>query len=202
MALATSLSSSSLFLGTRAPLPRRLAAGVRVGGRPGRRGFTVAMAAGFHALKAKDIDGKEVDFEQRFKGKVVLVTNVASQCGFTNSNYTELVELHKKYADKGLEIVAFPCNQFGGQEPGSGEDIKKFASKYGAQFLLMDKVDVNGPKTSEVYKYLKGACETCSGDVRWNFAAKFIIDKDGNVVERNKDSPKLSESKIAQLLQA
>lgn len=119
----------------------------------------------------------------------------------TRTNYRELTALHEKYNDQGLEIVAFPCNQFGGQEPGTNAEIKKFAQgNFNAQFLMMDKIDVNGPNTDPVWQYLKGACASCDGDVRWNFAAKFLVDKAGTVLERGGDSPAAYESKIAELL--
>jgi glutathione peroxidase len=103
---------------------------------------------------AKDIDGKEVNFKE-FAGKAVLVVNVASACGFTRQNYVGLQALYQKYRDHGLEIVAFPSNQFGGQEPGDEAQIKQFAqSKYGVTFRMMSKVDVNGPKTHPVYQYV------------------------------------------------
>lgn len=108
--------------------------------------------------------------------------------------------MHNKYHDKGLEIVAFPCNQFGRQEPGTNAEIKAFAGKFGAGFLMMDKIDVNGDQTSPVFQFLKGACASCAGDVKWNFAAKFIVDKSGNVVERNGDNPAKSEAQIQSLL--
>lgn len=78
---------------------------------------------------------------------------------------------------QGLEIVAFPCNQFGRQEPGSNAEIAEFVAGYGAEFLMMDKVDVNGADASPVWSYLKGACDTCGDDVGWNFGAKFVVDK-------------------------
>lgn len=161
----------------------------------------MSCAANFHQLSAKTLDGKDVSFD-KFKDKVVLVTNVACFCGYTSGNYKELVDLHSKYNSQGLEIVAFPCNQFGAQEPGSPAEIQKFVTDKGVKFNMMEKIDVNGPKTHPVYQYLKGACSNCSGDVRWNFAAKFIIDKKGNVVERNGDNPLASEAKIKQLLAA
>eukprot|EP00878_Enallax_costatus_P003376 GHUV01003585.1.p1 GENE.GHUV01003585.1~~GHUV01003585.1.p1 ORF type:complete len:193 (+),score=40.64 GHUV01003585.1:133-711(+) len=171
--------------------------------RPVRsRSSTRVMASTFHTFSAKTLDGKDVSFDQ-YKGKVVLVTNVACYCGLTNGNYKELVQLHDKYHDKGLEIMAWPCNQFGAQEPGAPDQIKQFVQqKFGANFTFMEKVDVNGPTTHPVWKYLKSACSTCDGDVPWNFKAKFIIDKEGNVVERNGDNPLASEGKIQQLLAA
>lgn len=157
--------------------------------------------ASFYDMSAKDLEGNTVNFGD-FKGKVCIVTNVACNCGYTNSNYKELVALHNKYRDQGLEVLAFPCNQFGAQEPGSPAQIKDFVSKYGVSFKMMEKVDVNGPKTHPVWAYLKSACDTCGGDVTWNFKAKFIVDKNGNVVQRNGNPPAASETLIQQLLAA
>eukprot|EP00252_Welwitschia_mirabilis_P023202 TRINITY_DN6514_c0_g1_i1.p1 TRINITY_DN6514_c0_g1~~TRINITY_DN6514_c0_g1_i1.p1 ORF type:complete len:234 (-),score=29.11 TRINITY_DN6514_c0_g1_i1:278-979(-) len=127
----------------------------------------------------KDIKGKDVKLDA-FKGKVLLILNVASQCGFTNSNYTELNVLYGRYRDKGLEILAFPCNQFGGQEPGTNEQIEQFAcTRYKAEFPLFDKVDVNGDSAIPLYKFLKSSKGGLFGDdVKWNFT-KFLVDKDG-----------------------
>mmetsp|Transcript_4398 Transcript_4398/g.5918 ORF Transcript_4398/g.5918 Transcript_4398/m.5918 type:complete len:97 (+) Transcript_4398:203-493(+) len=96
--------------------------------------------------------------------------------------------------------MAFPCNQFGRQEPGTPEEIKAFASSKGVQFLVMEKIEVNGPSTHPVWQYLKSACGSCGGDVSWNFAAKFIVDKNGSVVERNSESPAKSLPKLHSLL--
>jgi len=111
-----------------------------------------------------------------------------------------LVALDEKYGAQGLAIVAFPSLQFGGQEFGTSEEIAKFAEGKGAKFQMMSTVDVNGAKASPVWSYLKGACDTCGGDVKWNFSAKFLVDKAGNVVERNGDNPAKSEAKIQDLL--
>lgn len=113
---------------------------------------------------AKSIDGEEVSFE-KYAGKVVLVVNVASACGFTQANYLGLQALYEKYRQYGLEILAFPSNQFGGQEPGSEAQIKEFArSKYGTTFPMFSKVDVNGPNTHPVYQYaLADARSACTG---------------------------------------
>lgn len=137
-----------------------------------------------HDFIVKDIDGKEVSLS-KFKGKALLVVNVASQCGLTSSNYTELTQLYNKYKAKGLEILAFPCNQFGMQEPGSNNQIKQFAcTRFKAEFPIFDKVDVNGPFTAPVYQFLKSSSGGFLGDiVKWNFE-KFLVNKDGKVVER------------------
>ncbi|KAL6606773.1 hypothetical protein ACP70R_042426 [Stipagrostis hirtigluma subsp. patula] len=134
--------------------------------------------------KEKDIDGKDVPLS-KFKGKALLIVNVASQCGLTTSNYTELSHLYEKYKTQGFEILAFPCNQFGAQEPGSNPQIKQFAcTRFKAEFPIFDKVDVNGPNTAPIYKFLKSSAGGFLGDlVKWNFE-KFLVDKNGKVVER------------------
>ncbi|CAI8586525.1 unnamed protein product [Vicia faba] len=131
-----------------------------------------------------DIDKKDVSLS-KFKGKVLLIVNVASRCGLTSSNYTELSHLYENFKDRGLEVLAFPCNQFGMQEPGSNEEIKQFAcTKFKAEFPIFDKVDVNGPFTAPVYQFLKSSSGGFFGDlVKWNFE-KFLVDKNGKVVER------------------
>mmetsp|Transcript_25232 Transcript_25232/g.60714 ORF Transcript_25232/g.60714 Transcript_25232/m.60714 type:complete len:120 (-) Transcript_25232:764-1123(-) len=98
----------------------------------------------------------------------------------TDNNYKQLVTLYNQYKSEGLEILAFPSNQFGSQEPGTPAEIRKFVDGYSVEFPMMEKIDVNGPNTDPVYKFLKGD----SGDIVWNFATKFIIDKDGKTLRR------------------
>jgi glutathione peroxidase len=138
----------------------------------------------FYELSAKRIDGKEESLET-YKGKVVLVVNVASKCGFT-PQYAGLEELWQKYHDKGLVILGFPCNQFGAQEPGSEAEIGQFCSlTYSVTFPMFAKVDVNGENTHPVYKFLKKGAPGMLGSeiVKWNFT-KFLVDKNGQVVGR------------------
>ncbi|XP_006357081.1 probable phospholipid hydroperoxide glutathione peroxidase [Solanum tuberosum] len=152
----------------------------------------------------KDIDDKDVPLST-FKGKVLLIVNVASRCGLTTSNYTELSRVYEKYKNQGLEILAFPCNQFGAQEPGSNPEIKQFAcTRFKAEFPIFDKVDVNGPNTAPVYQFLKSSAGGFLGDlVKWNFE-KFLVDKNGKVVERYPPttSPLQIEKDIQKLLAA
>ncbi|MEM1366547.1 MAG: glutathione peroxidase [Cyanobacteria bacterium P01_H01_bin.15] len=113
------------------------------------------------------------------ENKVILFVNVASACGLT-PQYSGLVELDKKYSDRGFKVVGVPCNQFGKQEPGSPEEIKEFtASKYNVEFTLLEKQDVNGPNRSPLYTYLVKDGE----DIEWNFG-KFVVSRDGEVLER------------------
>jgi len=130
----------------------------------------------------KDIDGKSVNLSD-YKGKVLLIVNVASYCGYTKQ-YAGLEKIYKDYKDKGFEILAFPCNQFGEQEPGTNEEIKNFcSSKFDVSFKLFDKVDVNGKNQSPLYSILTNNEITVKSEIKWNFE-KFLIDKEGNVVAR------------------
>nr|UCR61000.1 peroxidase [Aphelinus asychis] len=145
----------------------------------------------------KSIKGEDVPME-KYKGHVLLIVNVASKCGLTATNYKELNELHDKYAEsKGLRILAFPCNQFNGQEPGGPEEICSFAERKSVKFDLFEKIDVNGDDTHPLWKYLKKEKGGTLGSfIKWNFT-KFIVDKEGKVVERhgpNVDPSKLSEN--------
>jgi glutathione peroxidase len=132
----------------------------------------------------KTLSGKDTKLAD-LKGKALLVVNVASKCGLT-PQYTALEALQKKYADKGFTVVGFPCNQFGGQEPGTAEEIQTFCSmKYGVTFPIMDKVEVNGPGASPVYKTLTQIPDAKGekGDIQWNFE-KFVVSADGTQVTR------------------
>lgn len=118
------------------------------------------------------------------KGKVLLIVNTASKCGFT-PQYEGLEKLHQEYGGKGLEILAFPCNQFGNQEPGDADEIKNFCSlNYDVSFPLMGKIDVNGNDADPLWKYLKTEKSGLLGSrIKWNFT-KFLVDREGNVVGR------------------
>ncbi|KAJ0113390.1 probable glutathione peroxidase 5 [Pistacia vera] len=137
-----------------------------------------------HEFTVKDSRGKDVDLSI-YKGKVLLVVNVASKCGFTDSNYTQLTDLYNKYKDKGFEVLAFPCNQFLKQEPGSSEEAQEFAcTRYKAEYPIFQKVRVNGPTTAPVYKFLKANSSGFFGSrIKWNFT-KFLVDKEGHVIGR------------------
>ncbi|KAE9585563.1 putative glutathione peroxidase [Lupinus albus] len=137
-----------------------------------------------HEFTVKDARGKDVNLSS-YKGKVLLVVNVASKCGFTNSNYTQLTELYRKYKDKGFEILAFPCNQFLKQEPGSSQDAHEFAcTRYKAEYPVFGKIRVNGQDAAPVYKFLKAQKSGFLGSsIKWNFT-KFLIDNEGHVIHR------------------
>jgi glutathione peroxidase len=122
------------------------------------------MPNSFYDIKEKDITGRTVDFSQ-FEGKVVYIVNVASYCGYTESNYQLMNSLSSKYASKGLEMLIFPCNQFGAQEPGTGSEISAFAETKGFSGKIMSKADVNGDKTRPTFKYLKA--HTAKNYITW-----------------------------------
>ncbi len=129
-----------------------------------------------------DMNKKEIKLSD-YNGKVLLIVNVASECGNT-PQYAGLEEIYKKYNSKGFEILAFPCNDFGGQEPGTNEQIQNFcSSKYGVSFKLFDKIKVLGNDRSPLYERLINNSVTYKGDVKWNFE-KFLISKDGKIVTR------------------
>ncbi|KUM52504.1 glutathione peroxidase [Rheinheimera sp. EpRS3] len=151
--------------------------------------------ANVHQYKVKDASGNEIDLSQ-YRGKVLLVVNTASQCGFT-SQYKELEQLHQKYKDKGLVILAFPCNQFGGQEPGSDNEIQQFCQlNYGVSFPVMAKLAVNGPDASPLFEHLKDSARGLmkTRAIKWNFT-KFLINKQGDVVKRY--APRTKPASIA-----
>ncbi|KOM57098.1 hypothetical protein LR48_Vigan11g013000 [Vigna angularis] len=146
--------------------------------------MATSSAKSVHDFNVKDAKGNDINLGD-YKGKVLIIVNVASQCGLTNSNYTELSQLYEKYKQKGLEILAFPCNQFGAQEPGSNEQIQDFVcTRFKAEFPVFNKVDVNGDSADPLYKYLKSSKGGLFGDnIKWNFS-KFLVDKEGKVVDR------------------
>jgi glutathione peroxidase len=131
----------------------------------------------------KNIDGKEVNLADQYKGKVVLAVNVASQCGLT-PQYEAMQELHQKFGKEGLAVVGFPCNQFGAQEPGTETQILQFCKdNYDVKFDLFSKIEVNGENNCELYKRLTGEGAKFPGKITWNFE-KFLISREGQVVAR------------------
>ena len=134
------------------------------------------------SVPLKDIDGRSTTL-QAYQGKVLLVVNVASKCGMT-PQYAGLEALYAKYKEQGLVVLGFPCNQFGGQEPGTNEEIKQFCTaNYGVTFPLFDKLDVNGPNRAPLYTLLAGKDSPVAGDIRWNFT-KFLVGRDGKILKR------------------
>lgn len=159
------------------------------------------MASEFYSYNSKSNNGKDIKMSD-YSGKVVLVVNTASKCGFT-PQYDGLQKLYEEHKDKGFEILGFPCDQFAHQEPGSDEDIAQFCKlNYGVSFPLFQKVNVNGPGTEPVFEYLKKALPGAIGkSIKWNFT-KFLIDRDGKPVKRfsPKTAPKDLENDILSLL--
>lgn len=153
--------------------------------------------------KVKNINGEDVSLE-KYKGKVLLIVNTATKCGFT-PQYEALEELYKTYKDKGFEILDFPCNQFANQAPESNQEIKNFCTvRFGVTFETFAKIDVNGENEEPLYNFLKNSKGGVFGDdIKWNFT-KFLIDKDGNVVNRyaSQKKPKNIAKDIEKLLEA
>ncbi|MDD7461309.1 MAG: glutathione peroxidase [Prevotellaceae bacterium] len=154
-------------------------------------------------FKAKTGKGKELDFSA-FEGKVLLIVNTASKCGFT-PQFEGLEELNKKYREEGLVVVGFPCNQFGSQDPGSNEEISGFCQlNYGVSFQIMEKVNVNGDDAAPIFKYLKKAAGGFITDsIKWNFT-KFLISRDGKTIRRYAPitTPKKLEKDIVEMLKS
>ena len=143
---------------------------------------TMLQAGSIHEIAVKDIDGKDTTLGA-YKGKVVLIVNVASKCGLT-PQYKALEAVYEKYKDKGFAVLGFPCNQFLGQEPGTNDEIKQFCStKYNVTFPLFDKIEVNGANRHPLYVALAGKDSPYPGDIKWNFG-KFLIGRDGKIIKR------------------
>lgn len=154
-------------------------------------------AGSIHSTAVKDIDGKNSSLKP-YEGKVLLIVNVASHCGFT-PQYQKLEAVYEKYKAKGLVVLGFPCNQFGAQEPGTDAEIKEFcSSKYNVTFPLYDKIEVNGPNRHPLYVALAGKDSPYPGDIKWNFS-KFLIGRDGKILKRFEsrvvpDSPEVTQA--------
>jgi glutathione peroxidase len=141
------------------------------------------MESNFYQFSATTLQGKEISTEN-YKGKVVLVVNTASKCGFT-PQYEGLENLYKEFKDKGLVILGFPCNQFGNQEPGNEKEISEGCLiNYGVSFPMFSKINVNGKDAHPIYKYLKNELKGFPGNnVKWNFT-KFLVDRNGKPYKR------------------
>jgi glutathione peroxidase len=158
-----------------------------------------------YGFSAQALDGNAVSFEQ-FRGQVLLIVNTASKCGFT-PQYAGLEELYRTYKERGLTVLGFPCNQFGGQEPGSAAEIGAFCeTNYRVSFPLFAKIEVNGAAAHPLYRFLKHEQPGMLGlfgiqRIKWNFT-KFLVDRQGNVVERfgPSSNPKALAAKIEGLL--
>ena len=153
-------------------------------------------------ISVKDIELNSVDLSD-YKGKTLLIVNVASKCGFT-PQYKDLQHLYEKYQDQDFEVLGFPCNQFGAQESGTNEEIQAFCDlTFNVSFKMFDKIEVNGTNASPLFKYLKHESPGILGTeaVKWNFT-KFLINKDGQVVKRfaPKDGQSAIESELQKIL--
>lgn len=148
----------------------------------GKNNWTKDMGL-FHKFSMKNIDGKDVNFGEAFAGKVLLVTNVACKCGYTQASYDQMQKYSIEYGTDDFAVVCFPCNQFMGQEPWEDSAVKKWVLERWPKMnaWMMTKIEVNGNHTHEVYQYLK-AC--LPGDITWNFSTKFVIGKDGIPIQR------------------
>jgi glutathione peroxidase len=151
-----------------------------------------------YSMKVRTIDGQEKSLSD-YKGKVLLIVNVASKCGYT-PQYEGLEKIYEKYKDRGFEILAFPCNDFGGQEPGTNEEIRDFCkTNYNVNFTLFDKIKVLGAEKSELYSKLINF--EPAGDISWNFE-KFLIDKNGNVAGRYKSKVKPESEELTSAIES
>ena len=142
-------------------------------------------AGSLYDISADLLDGAPMSLSA-FQGRVLLIVNTASKCGFT-PQYSALEQLHTQYHDRGFEVLGFPCNQFGAQEPGTAADIGQFCQRnYGVSFPMFSKIDVNGPATHPLYQLLKSAQPGFLGTrrIKWNFT-KFLIDRQGRIVSRH-----------------
>lgn len=160
------------------------------------------MSQSIYDFSCKDIKG-ELKPMSDYKGKVLLIVNTASNCGFT-PQYKGLEALYRQFKDKGFEVLGFPCNQFMAQEPGDEEEIKNFCSlKYDVSFPMFSKIDVNGPDADPLYQYLRKEAKGVLGSssVKWNFT-KFLVDKNGKVIKRfaTQTKPEDITKEIAALL--
>ena len=156
--------------------------------------------AKIYQFQVRTIDGKDATLHN-YENKALLIVNVASECGFTGQ-YEGLENLYRRYKDRGLVVLGFPCNQFGQQEPGNEQQIKSFCSSmYGVSFPMFSKIDVNGPNAHPLYEYLKEEKKGILGTekIKWNFT-KFLVDRRGNVVGRF--SPNTEPSDLEDDIQA
>jgi len=159
-----------------------------------------ALAASLYDIPLKDIEGKDTSLKA-YQGKVILIVNVASKCGFTRQ-YKPLEELYKKYKGQGLVILGFPSNDFGGQEPGTNKEIQEFCTgKFDVTFPMFDKVGVkSGDNQHPLYAALTGKDSVSPGEVKWNFA-KFLVGRDGKLITRFVSADEPDSEKIAQAIE-
>jgi glutathione peroxidase len=182
--------------------PAALLACLALAATAGDKRNTTAAGESVLKFQAKDIDGKPVDLA-KYEGKVLLIVNVASQCGLT-PQYTALETTYEKYKDKGFVVLGFPANEFGHQEPGSNDEIKAFcSSKYNVTFPMFSKIVVKGEGIDPLYKYLtsKETNPKFAGDIGWNFA-KFLVNRKGEVIARFDPRDKPDSEKVSKAIEA
>jgi glutathione peroxidase len=162
--------------------------------------LAAGAAGSIYDIPLKDIDGQNTSLKP-YQGKVLLIVNVASKCGFT-PQYTALEKIYQKYKDQGLVVLGFPCNQFGGQEPGTDAEIKQFcSSKYDVTFPMFDKIEVNGANRHPLYVLLAGKESPFPGNIGWNFT-KFLISRDGKILSRFNSPVKPDSPEVTQAIEA
>ena len=162
--------------------------------------MSLSAQSSLYDYKLETIDGESTTLTEH-KGKVILMVNVASRCGFTRQ-YKGLEELYRKYNAKGLVICGFPCNQFGGQEPGTEDDIKSFcATKFGVTFPMYSKIKVNGPDRHPLYESIIGEKGPLKGNIKWNFG-KILIGKDGVPIEKFGSMTSPSSKKLVKAIES
>jgi glutathione peroxidase len=161
---------------------------------------SAVAADSIYEIPLKNIDGKDTALKA-YKGEVMLIVNVASHCGFTKQ-YTALEALNKKYGVQGLAVCGFPCNQFGGQEPGTAADIKEFCtSKYSVTFPMFEKLEVNGEHRHPLYTVLAGTNSPFAGNIKWNFT-KFLVGRDGKILNRFGSSTAPDSEEVTKAIEA
>lgn len=164
------------------------------------QGILAATGSSIYDYKINTLEGKAASLGE-YKGKVVLLVNVASKCGYT-PQYKGLQALQDKYAGKGFTVVGVPCNDFGAQEPGSSEEIRKFCTEnYNVSFPIMEKVHVKGPEQHPLYARLTGKEAEFPGDIKWNFS-KFLIGRDGKVIKRFDSAAKPESEEVMKAIEA
>lgn len=158
-----------------------------------------AAAADLQSIPLKDIDGKDTSLKA-YNGKVILIVNVASKCGYT-PQYEGLEALYQKFKDRGLIVLGFPCNDFGSQEPGTEAEIKTFcSSKYNVTFPMFSKLHVKGSEQHPLYTALTGPDSSAPGPVKWNFG-KFLVGKDGKLITRYDSGTTPNDPKLAEAIE-
>jgi glutathione peroxidase len=161
---------------------------------------TSFAAESLFSISVKDIDGRSTTLAP-YKGRVLLIVNVASECGYT-TQYRGLEAVFKKYQARGLTVIGFPCNQFGGQEPGSNAEIKQFCSAtFRVTFPLFEKIDVNGANRHPIYTVLAGKNSPFPGNIAWNFG-KFLVGRDGSILKRFDSGDEPDSAEVVQAIEA